>query len=1720
MSTSGRGGGRNAKGKGRGQGRSGRGNNYSGATAIKKPKGQTAALGDHVFDYGQKGSADQTKTTYEAIVLHSSTVFTTDIGSELENRKRLVIPTPEYSQEALDAHAALIKLRDDQYKRMAKARNAQLTALKKEGGEGAAMRQAILEGEIAMADHESTLTLPITLEGDEKIQHANAWRTYRERVSSLEKHRGQAFSMIRGQCTQILLDKMKYDPEWDDVSASYDPTKLINMIERIVLGQTEDQYPYATVYDQVCSMYAFQQNELPNPTYYERFNTKVAIGVSVGVTHQHPVLLEHTTAELHPGRKYADLAPDEATKIQEVTEERYLAFLLIRSSGKQHSKLRMDLQNDFTTGDDHYPKNRQAALHLLDKYSKTVVVKPAPNEGNSFAQGGGKGKEGKHGGKKEPYDKEFFKDKECRYCKKLGHPADHCFRKKRDEAAAKGDKTKDDKSKPSKAESITQLQNNMKKSFATFQKSIDKLNAEDKAEEESEEEAQGHLQFTFAQSFETRNKAALFKQHDSKFDKLNLRNIILLDNQSTMDLFCNPTMVQDIVQSTETLTVTSNGGSMKVNQKATVRGYNQQVWFSTDAITNIISLSNLTSQYRVTYDSEDAQKFVIHREGKPNMEFRKHSTGLHFYNPTHDDMVFVATVASNETNYTERQRQGAARAKDLYERLAYPSIKDFKWAVMSNQIMDCPITVDDVNVAHALWGKNIAALKGKTTRKKTIPVATSTMPVPPGLLNLHKDVTLTADVFFVNKIPFFLSLSRKICYTAVTDLVNRQVPTIFEAFKQVFRLYKTRGFQTKYLLVDGEFAPLKDMIEGLPGGPTVNLATANEHVPEIERRIRVVKERVRALRLGLPFSRLCKMLIVHLVFYATQMINCFPVSVGISKTVSPMTLMTGQPLNYKRHLALAFGQYCQVHEEELPRNSLLPRTRGAICLGPTGNLQGGYKFMALDTGKRITRRSWDAIPMPDTVIARVNELGKGQPQQLVFTDRHGRLIGDVQIAGVDGDDTSLVDELEPDDDPEIITPPEDPLGEVRPQPLEAAETISEIAPLQDYAPEEAPAVPTQAAPPDEIPGVEPQVGPHQGVPSQNEGPTEIPGVRRSSRVKIQAREPYVPSMTGSKYALASAQLHDYGVLHPDTHLLFCQCAIAEEPDVVAAIMTQLSLKAGMKEWGKVAEQAVLSEMKQLHMRDTFRPMHWRELNDLQKKTILESHMFLKQKRDGKIKGRTVAGGNKQRDFISKEDSSSPTVSTEAVLLTCIIDAEEGRDVAVIDIPNAFIQTRIEDEKDMAILKIRGVLVDMLLQVAPDVYGPYVTTDKKGVKQVIVQSQNAIYGTMVASLLFYFKLRKTLTRNKFVINPYDLCVFNRTVNGKQQTLCAHVDDCKLSCIDVKLQDEFIEILRQEYESIFEDGSGAMQVSRGKVHTYLGMQLDFTVPGQVKVSMFGYVQEILDVFDQAEPDGSGIKTSAAPSDLYKVDESCEKLAADKKEQFHSLVAKTLFATKRARPDTCTPISFLTTRVREPDLQDWSKMSHLMKYLRGTKDMPLILSADGSGILKWWVDGSFAVHPDMRGHTGGGLSMGRGFPIVTSTRQKLNTRSSTESELVAVDDCMPSILWTRYFMQAQGYGITENIVFQDNKSAILLEKNGRASSSKRTKHINVRFYFVTDRIAKGDLTVSWCPTDDMTGDFMTKPNQGALFKKFRDQLMGVVKAEDPGPGKLKARMQTNVV
>jgi hypothetical protein len=326
------------------------------------------------------------------------------------------------------------------------------------------------------------------------------------------------------------------------------------------------------------------------------------------------------------------------------------------------------------------------------------------------------------------------------------------------------------------------------------------------------------------------------------------------------------------------------------------------------------------------------------------------------------------------------------------------------------------------------------------------------------------------------------------------------------------------------------------------------------------------------------------------------------------------------------------------------------------------------------------------------------------------------------------------------------------------------------------------------------------------------------------------------------------------------------------------------------------------------------------------------------------------------------------------------------------------------------------------------------------------------------------------------------VVNKIENGKQCTVLWHVDDLKVSHVEDSVLDGVLACLNERYGK-----ETPLTVTRGDIHDYLGMTIDYSTDGKVAIRMEDYVENMLvDLPDNM----NGLAVTPAAEHLFKVDSEAELLDTRTSDLFHSTTAKLLFLCKRGRPDIQTPVAFLCTRVIKPDVDDYKKLQRVIRYLRETRTMCLTLEADDLLIIKWWIDASFAVHRDMRSHTGGTLSLGKGSIYSTSTRQKLTTKSSTEAELVAVDDVMPMVLWTRQFLEGQGYKIKDNIVYQDNQSAMLLEKNGQRSSTKCTRH----------QIRAKQLTVEYCPTGDMWADVFTKPLQGAAFAKFRKLVMNL--------------------
>jgi hypothetical protein len=307
----------------------------------------------------------------------------------------------------------------------------------------------------------------------------------------------------------------------------------------------------------------------------------------------------------------------------------------------------------------------------------------------------------------------------------------------------------------------------------------------------------------------------------------------------------------------------------------------------------------------------------------------------------------------------------------------------------------------------------------------------------------------------------------------------------------------------------------------------------------------------------------------------------------------------------------------------------------------------------------------------------------------------------------------------------------------------------------------------------------------------------------------------------------------------------------------SVVFTQYNLKQGIKRFGDKRKTAVLDELQQLYDRDVMEPIDPSSLSPAERRGALRYLMFLKEKRCGTIKGRGCADGRPQRDYMSKEDTSSPTVATEALILSCLIDAIEKRHVATCDIPGAFMQLDMEGDVCM---KLEGVMAEVITKIDPTKYKKH-TTLERGKPVVYVKLKKALYGTLQAALLFWQNLSTQLEEWGFVINPYDFCVANKMIDGEQCTIVWHVDDLKISHVSTKAVGTILGMLDARYGQEIVGGKRApVTFTRGKLHDYLGMVLDYTEDGAVKIDMREYLLKIIEAMPE-RMDGTATTPAAA-------------------------------------------------------------------------------------------------------------------------------------------------------------------------------------------------------------------------------------------------------------------
>ena len=775
---------------------------------------------------------------------------------------------------------------------------------------------------------------------------------------------------------------------------------------------------------------------------------------------------------------------------------------------------------------------------------------------------------------------------------------------------------------------------------------------------------------------------------------------------------------------------------------------------------------------------------------------------------------------------------------------------------------------------------------------------------------------------YVNKIPFLMSISRHIRFGTAQHIKNQQGTTIFNGRQAVHQIYLQRGFRIRNAFMDGQFEPLRGNLAEL--GILLNTASNDEHVPEIERQIRTVKERTRAIYCTLPFNKMPRRLIIVMVYAANYWLNMFPRKGGVSKTLSPRALLTGKTWSYTTHCKLEFGDYVQTHEEH--DNSMAARTIGAIALRRTGNTQGDYFFFSLTTGRVLNRGRWTSLPMPNEVIDRIHRMARQEHGNngLFFEDRNHNPLVDPDDDGEndstyhpedEDDDMDDGDDNEDDDDPDPPQGPnaEQPLHNIPPHiedddPIDENDQNSEsnhqdddneertikqeqsTNNMEEYASNSQEA----ADPPTNNDTGTPTIPNDPALPprAQRElnrlandgiGPTIYQGRTRS---ESQQR---AHNMTTTTHTESTVPWPYHDMTPFEKELFHRRIAGVRVPSEVGyeqnevlrhTVLTQYTLKKGLQVFGPPGVEAVYKELQQLHQRKVGEARDAATLSPLQKKNALGYLMFLKQKRTGQIKARGCADGRKQRLHTPKDAASSPTVATESALLSCVIDAKERRDVATVDIPGAFMQG---DQDETVHMRLEGTLAELLTKCDPKLYRKYVA--KENNKPVLyVELVKALYGTLRAALIFWRKLTSKLVDWGFTINPYDWCVANKQINGQQCTLVWHVDDMKISHAHSQVVTDIIKQLEQEFGK-----EAPLTIRRGKVHDYLGMILDFSLPGKVQIKMEEYIKNML---MELPEDMAGLATTPSAEHLFKINDTPTHLTDEVAILFHHNVAKLLF------------------------------------------------------------------------------------------------------------------------------------------------------------------------------------------------------------------------------------
>jgi hypothetical protein len=826
-----------------------------------------------------------------------------------------------------------------------------------------------------------------------------------QRKASLDSSLKSAYSLIKGQCSKPILEKVEAQANYATVHLEKDPIGLLKLIKGVMFNYNSRKFQSVAIFEVSKLILSVSQTRYMSASeYLEKFRTQLDVLKSAGgeISH-HPGMV---AAELEKAGVTVGLATDqEKSDASTKAREKYEATVfLLNSDQTKYGRLIQELANDFNKGRDEYPTTLTGAYELMlhDDRHQDTQHQPPGNSGLAFTN--------IHDGTRiagtnaQPNPRP---DVTCHKCGRVGHFSNKCAEARHIDGttlcivlldASDGQDAGSDVEDVALAiigdtHEVDDSDDPQAVGFSFFNDGCEYCVSMDEHGDRSGDVAYEAVD-DGVDGLNFLNDEAVAKSSTHWSLGPVPKSWILLDNQSTVDVFCSAHLLQNIRESPTSCRISCNAGVVEVRMIGDLPGYPVPVWFNPNGIANILSLYRVTQHCRVQYDSRDNQAaFHVTRSDSSIRHFVPSVTGLHYCETVQNESVLINTVAAKKSNYTIRAYKQAVVARHIQDTIGRPSTRDFVKIVEGGMLRNCPISRADIVAAEDIFGPNLGSLKGKTVRRKGQHVPSLVADVPYHIIKTHRDITLCFDIMFVNKIAFLVTVSRKIRFGTTERILSRHSDVVGQAIIRVLIFYCQRGFRVKECNGDNEFGVLRAALADEQAH--LNVTAEDEHVPEVERYIRTIKERTRAVYNTVPFSKIPAMMIVEMLHASNYWLNMFPANDGVSSVQSPRRIMTGQHGDYNLHCQLQFGEYVQVHESH--DNSMLSRTTGAIALRPTGNIQGGYYFMSLTTGKRLSRKAWTPLPMPGEVIDRVLALARGNPAggDLQFGWRDGSPIEDL-----------------------------------------------------------------------------------------------------------------------------------------------------------------------------------------------------------------------------------------------------------------------------------------------------------------------------------------------------------------------------------------------------------------------------------------------------------------------------------------------------------------------------------------------------------------------------------------------------------------------------------------------------------------------------------------------------------------------------------------------------